>query len=119
MEPCHRHFALSHYDRLANKAAAEVIKSYSSSFHAATCLYPTQIRQDIRNIYAVVRIADEIVDGTVDGQVTVLGRFVLRLPSVFFVAATFPQRSWMAKIDGNISGHGKSYAQPFHFPGRR
>lgn len=66
MEPFHRHEALFHYDCLANKAAAEVIKSYSSSFHAATCLYPTQIRQDIRNIYAVVRIADEIVDGTVD-----------------------------------------------------
>ncbi|WP_455006030.1 squalene/phytoene synthase family protein [Corynebacterium propinquum] len=66
MELFHRHEALFHYDCLANKAAAEVIKSYSSSFHAASCLYPTQIRQDIRNIYAVVRIADEIVDGTVD-----------------------------------------------------
>jgi len=66
MVPRHCHEALPHYDCLANKAAVEVIKSYSSSFHAATCLYPTQIRQDIRNIYAVVRIADEIVDGTVD-----------------------------------------------------
>lgn len=62
----HHNKSLLHYDRLANNAAAEVIKSYSSSFHAATCLYPRQIRQDIRNIYAVVRIADEIVDGTAD-----------------------------------------------------
>lgn len=66
MGSAHRNEALAHYDCLANNAAAEVIKSYSSSFHAATCLYPTQIRQDIRNIYAVVRIADEIVDGTAD-----------------------------------------------------
>ncbi|MDK8846941.1 squalene/phytoene synthase family protein [Corynebacterium sp. MSK297] len=64
MGSAHHNESLRHYDRLANNATTEVIKSYSSSFHAATCLYPRQIRQDIRNIYAVVRIADEIVDGT-------------------------------------------------------
>lgn len=58
------HESLSLYDATADKAASAVIKQYSSSFHIATCLYPKPIRRDIRNLYAVVRIADEIVDGT-------------------------------------------------------
>lgn len=58
------HDSLTLYDATANKAASSVIKQYSSSFHIATCLYPKSIRRDIRNLYAVVRIADEIVDGT-------------------------------------------------------
>ena len=52
------------YDAAADNAASSVIKQYSSSFHIATRLYPKPIRRDIRNLYAVVRIADEIVDGT-------------------------------------------------------
>lgn len=58
-----KHSELSRYDEMCNATAAQVIKNYSTSFHAATCLYPSTIRRDIRNLYAVVRIADEIVDG--------------------------------------------------------
>lgn len=51
------------YSRMAQRAAREVIGSYSTSFGAATRLLPEPQRTDIRNLYAVVRIADEIVDG--------------------------------------------------------
>lgn len=55
---------LSRYDRMADQAAAQVIKRYSSSFSLAAQVLDPKTRRDIRNLYAVVRIADEIVDGT-------------------------------------------------------
>lgn len=54
---------LQRYDRTAIRAAREVIDSYSTSFSLATRLLAKPVRTDIRNLYAVVRIADEIVDG--------------------------------------------------------
>lgn len=54
---------LHHYDRTAQRAAHQVICSYSSSFNLASNLLRGTIKTDIRSLYAVVRIADEIVDG--------------------------------------------------------
>lgn len=54
---------LSRYDRMADRAAAQVIGHYSTSFSLATRVLAPDTRRDIRNLYAVVRIADEIVDG--------------------------------------------------------
>ena len=54
---------LNRYDRMAVKAAHKVISSYSTSFSLATGLLSPSVRRDIRNLYAMVRIADEIVDG--------------------------------------------------------
>lgn len=54
---------LSRYDRMADRAAAQVIGLYSTSFSLATRVLAPDTRRDIRNLYAVVRIADEIVDG--------------------------------------------------------
>ena len=51
------------YDRVAEDAASIVIRSYSTSFSAASRLLGVDIRQHVENIYALVRIADEIVDG--------------------------------------------------------
>jgi len=51
------------YDRVAEDAASIVIRSYSTSFSAASRLLGVDVRQHIENIYALVRIADEIVDG--------------------------------------------------------
>ncbi|WP_231699661.1 MULTISPECIES: phytoene/squalene synthase family protein [Corynebacterium] len=51
------------YTAMASRSAAQVIAAYSTSFSLATHLLDAQTRQDIRNLYAVVRIADEIVDG--------------------------------------------------------
>ena len=57
--------ALARYDAAASRAAHEVIKHYSTSFSWATSLLQGRVREDIRNLYAVVRIADEMVDGVV------------------------------------------------------
>lgn len=55
---------LRRYDAMSHAAAGEVIGAYSTSFSLASRLLPARERRDIRNLYAVVRIADEIVDGT-------------------------------------------------------
>lgn len=55
--------ALGRYDAAAAAAANEVISAYSTSFALAGRLLRGNVRGDIRNLYAVVRIADEIVDG--------------------------------------------------------
>ncbi|WP_431801241.1 phytoene/squalene synthase family protein [Microbacterium sp. bgisy203] len=51
------------YDRSAQDAAASVIANYSTSFSLATRLLGTRVRGHVRNVYALVRLADEIVDG--------------------------------------------------------
>jgi phytoene synthase len=51
------------YTRTAEDAARAVIASYSTSFGLAVRLLGARSRHHIRNIYALVRIADEIVDG--------------------------------------------------------
>jgi len=55
---------LSLYDGTATVASAPVIRRYSSSFRLATSLFPSRCRKAVGSIYALVRIADEIVDGT-------------------------------------------------------
>ena len=54
---------LSLYTRAAEAASAEVIGAYSTSFGWAAKLLAEPIRTHVRNIYALVRVADEIVDG--------------------------------------------------------
>ncbi len=60
--------SLEHYTEAAEQASAAVIESYSTSFGMATKLLSQRIRTDIRNIYALVRVADEIVDGAAAGN---------------------------------------------------
>lgn len=55
---------LSRYDHAAIRSSHQIILSYSTSFSLATRLLEKRVRTDIRNLYAMVRIADEIVDGT-------------------------------------------------------
>lgn len=50
------------YNAAAFAAARGVMQTYSTSFGIATRLFNPAIRQDINNIYAMVRVADEIVD---------------------------------------------------------
>lgn len=54
---------LAIYDRTARDAAAAVIAAYSTSFGLACRLLGQRPRPHVRNIYALVRIADEVVDG--------------------------------------------------------
>lgn len=55
--------SLALYTVAAERAAGEVIRAYSTSFGAATRLLGRRHRQHVRNIYALVRVADELVDG--------------------------------------------------------
>lgn len=54
--------SLALYDQTAVAAAATVIGRYSSSFGAGARLLAPATRQYIASIYAMVRVADEIVD---------------------------------------------------------
>lgn len=56
---------LSLYDRVADEIAGRVIRRYSTSFGLASRLLEPRVRQHVENIYALVRVADEIVDGGV------------------------------------------------------
>jgi phytoene/squalene synthetase len=52
------------YSKVAHDSAAVVISQYSTSFGLATRLLPSHIQGQIKDIYALVRVADEIVDGS-------------------------------------------------------
>jgi phytoene/squalene synthetase len=51
------------YDAVAEETASVVIRRYSTSFGLAARLLDPLTRQRIENLYALVRVADEIVDG--------------------------------------------------------
>ncbi|GAA1919480.1 phytoene/squalene synthase family protein [Nocardioides hwasunensis] len=50
------------YDLVSEGSAAVVIREYSSSFGLASRLLAEPVRTQVRNVYALVRVADEIVD---------------------------------------------------------
>lgn len=52
------------YSKAAQKSAREIIYSYSTSFGLATRLIEPKVRRHIESIYAMVRVADEVVDGS-------------------------------------------------------
>lgn len=54
---------LALYDRAARDAAATVISRYSTSFGLACRLLGPRPRPHVRTVYALVRVADEVVDG--------------------------------------------------------
>lgn len=54
---------LTLYDAVAERAAGVVVREYSTSFGLATRLLSEPARTRIRNVYALVRLADEVVDG--------------------------------------------------------
>lgn len=56
------------YNRVAQETAALVISRYSTSFSLACRLLEQPVRRHVQNIYALVRIADEIVDGSASGS---------------------------------------------------
>lgn len=55
--------SLPRYTRASEMSADRIIKAYSTSFGTATRLLGVRHRTHIRNIYALVRVADELVDG--------------------------------------------------------
>lgn len=54
---------LALYNRTAEQVAGSVIDRYSTSFSLACRLLGPRVRPHIRNVYALVRVADELVDG--------------------------------------------------------
>jgi phytoene/squalene synthetase len=56
------------YDDVADASAALVIGAYSSSFGLASRLLQHPVRAHVRNVYALVRVADEVVDAPRPGQ---------------------------------------------------
>jgi phytoene/squalene synthetase len=54
---------LALYNRVAERSASLVIREYSTSFGLASRILSAGSRQHIDNVYALVRLADEIVDG--------------------------------------------------------
>lgn len=57
-----RRSARTLYDSVSEGTAQVVIREYSSSFGLASRLLAEPVRTHVRNIYALVRVADEIVD---------------------------------------------------------
>lgn len=51
------------YDRVAEETSSNIIRRYSTSFGLASRLLGRGVRQDVENIYGLVRLADEVVDG--------------------------------------------------------
>lgn len=67
--------ALRRYARTSAAGSRGVIRAYSTSFGLATALLDRPTATGIANVYALVRVADEIVDGTAeDAGVDVDGR---------------------------------------------
>ncbi|GGI48465.1 Phytoene/squalene synthetase [Agromyces flavus] len=54
---------LARYSDAATASSANVIAHYSTSFGAAARLLDPDARRRVRSVYALVRVADEIVDG--------------------------------------------------------
>ncbi|MFH8250354.1 phytoene/squalene synthase family protein [Microbacterium sp. B2969] len=54
---------LALYDRTARDAATAVITAYSTSFALACRMLGPRVRPHVRSVYALARIADEVVDG--------------------------------------------------------
>jgi phytoene/squalene synthetase len=54
------------YTDVAGQAAGIVIRRYSTSFGLASRVLGPAVRQHVENVYALVRVADEIVDGGAD-----------------------------------------------------
>lgn len=57
---------LGRYSVASNRIAKSVIGAYSTSFGLSTRMLGPRHRNHVRNIYALVRVADELVDGVAD-----------------------------------------------------
>lgn len=55
--------SLERYSIACEDAAGRIISAYSTSFGTATALLGARHRRHVRNLYALVRVADELVDG--------------------------------------------------------
>jgi phytoene synthase len=57
---------LSLYSRVAHRSSSRIIRDYSTSFGMASRLLSADVRKRVEDIYALVRVADEVVDGAAE-----------------------------------------------------
>ncbi|MET0934261.1 MAG: squalene/phytoene synthase family protein [Mycetocola sp.] len=57
---------LSLYSRVAHRSSSRIIRDYSTSFGMASRLLSSDVRSRVEDIYALVRVADEVVDGAAE-----------------------------------------------------
>ena len=57
---------LSLYSRVAHRSSSRIIRDYSTSFGMASRLLSGDVRTRVEDIYALVRVADEVVDGAAE-----------------------------------------------------
>jgi phytoene/squalene synthetase len=57
---------LSLYSRVAHRSSSRIIRDYSTSFRMASRLLSRDVRERVEDIYALVRVADEVVDGAAE-----------------------------------------------------
>jgi len=81
--------SLALYTRAAERSSAEIIAAYSTSFGWATNLLSKAVAVEVRNIYAMVRVADELVDGAADEALTGKGGLSARALLDEFEAETY------------------------------
>jgi len=105
------------YNAAALASSTTVIGQYSTSFGLAARLLSSDVRTQVRTIYALVRIADEIVDGAaagagidIDGQRELLddleretARAVLHGYSTNLVVHSFAVTARAAGIDSSLT----------------
>ncbi len=81
------------YDALAASTARLVMQRYSTSFGLAARLLGEPVRQHVRHVYALVRVADEIVDAPRTGESSDVRRTLLDDLEAETLAATRTGRS--------------------------
>lgn len=57
---------LALYSRVAHRSSSRIIRDYSTSFGMASRLLRGDVRDRVEDIYALVRVADEVVDGAAE-----------------------------------------------------
>ena len=108
------------YDRVAEETASIVIARYSTSFGLASKLLGKGVRQHVENIYALVRVADEVVDGAaveagldLVGAARQLNELEAEVEQALEVGFSTNLVVHAFALTARESGFGREYTQPF------
>lgn len=112
--------SLAQFTQTAESLASDVIGAYSTSFGMATRLLGKRHRTHVRNIYALVRVADEIVDGvareaglSLSEQIEVLERYVAETHRALRIGYSSDLIVHAFAATARESGIDESLTQPF------
>ncbi len=108
------------YDRVAEETASVVIRRYSTSFGLASRLLEPRVRRHVENIYALVRVADEIVDGPAQEAGLDLQAATAALDALERETESAMQSGFSANLvvhafarTARMTGFGRDYTAPF------